>query len=383
MPRRASRGVVVSERRLFDRYVFVDWSANASPNWDENSIWFATGTVDDTAPPKNPHTRAEATADLRKILFDAVAADERVLIGFDFPYGYPAGFSAALQLDSSDGPWRATWSFLRGFMHDGPGNVSCRFEDAAELNRRIGSPPGPFWGHTPRFKDAALVWRASFPFTTRAGQILCDLRHTERHLQDIKRNAFPVWKLAGQGAAGSQALLGIPRVAALRDDHALAAVSRVWPFETGFSVEAVPERGPFVLHAEIWPGVLEPDPESHEISDARQVLSLVEWARRLDQQGRLHGEFKAPPRLDEQRLEECLTEEGWILGATTATPPEGPAAQRLTAPTPSANRLGADHSLDENVGHIEALHGAGVIRDDERDALLRRLDAMTCKTRSG
>ncbi len=59
MPRRASRGVVVSERRLFDRYVFVDWSANASPNWDENSIWFATGTVDDTAPPKNPHTRAE------------------------------------------------------------------------------------------------------------------------------------------------------------------------------------------------------------------------------------------------------------------------------------------------------------------------------------
>jgi hypothetical protein len=95
-------------------------------------------------------------------------------------------------------------------MHDGPGNVSCRFEDAAELNRRIGSPPGPFWGHTPRFKDAALVWRASFPFTTGAGQILRDLRHTERHLRDIKRNAFPVWKLAGQGAAGSQALLVAP-----------------------------------------------------------------------------------------------------------------------------------------------------------------------------
>jgi hypothetical protein len=354
------------QRRLFDRYVFVDWSASASPNWNENSIWFANGTADDIAPPENPHTREDAAADLRKILIDAVAGEERVLIGFDFPYGYPAGFSAALQLDSSAAQWRATWSFLREFMHDGPGNASCRFDDAAELNRRIGSPPGPFWGHAPGFSDAALGWSVEFPFQTPAGQTLRSLRHTERHLRDAKRNAFPAWKLAGQGAPGSQALLGIPRVAALRDDPGLAGISQVWPFETGFSGEAVPGRGPFVLHAEIWPGVLEPE-ESHAISDARQVLALVEWARRLDEQGRLHREFEAPTGLGGQELHECLTEEGWILGATTATPPEG------STPTTAA-KAPLEHGADENVGHIEALHRAGVIGDAELEVLLRRVD---------
>jgi precorrin-8X/cobalt-precorrin-8 methylmutase len=357
----------VTGGRLFDRYVFVDWSGSASPNWGKDSIWFANGTADQTAPPENPRTREKATAELRKILVDAVDAEERVLIGFDFPYGYPAGFSVALQLDSSDAPWRATWSFLREFVHDGPGNVSCRFKDAAELNRRIGSPPGPFWGHTPGFQDPALVWRASFPFQTQAGQTLHELRHTERHLRDVKRTAWPVWKLAGQGGVGSQALLGIPRVAALRDDPELADISLVWPFETRFSVGAVRDRGPFILHAEIWPSVLELDPESHDVSDARQVLAMVEWARRLDGQGHLHREFEAPTGVGEQKLDNCLREEGWILGATTATRPDG------SKSTPAVKGRG-EHRADENVRHIEALHQTGVIDDDERDELLGRVD---------
>jgi hypothetical protein len=92
-------------------------------------------------------------------------------------------------------------------------------------------------------------------------------------LRSVKRLPFPVWKLAGQGAVGSQALLGIPRVAAWRYDPGFAPFSRVWPFETGFTADAVPDSGPFVVHAEIWPGVLEPDPVSHPIADARQVLA--------------------------------------------------------------------------------------------------------------
>lgn len=136
----------MSDPRLFDRYVFVDWSASATPNRNEDSIWIANGTADSSEPPENPRTRDEATARLHEILADAVAVEERVLIGLDFPDGYPAGFARALRLHSAEAPWRAAWSFLRDFMHDGPGNVSRRFEDAAELNRRIGSPPGPFWG---------------------------------------------------------------------------------------------------------------------------------------------------------------------------------------------------------------------------------------------
>jgi hypothetical protein len=36
-----------------------------------------------------------------------------------------------------------------------------------------------------------------------------------------------------------------------------------------------------------------------------------------------------------------------------------------------------EQGADENVRHIEALHRAGVIRDDERDATLRRVDGQS------
>jgi precorrin-8X/cobalt-precorrin-8 methylmutase len=310
----------VPERRLFDRYVFADWSASATPKRGTDSIWLAQGTSDHTGAPLNPGTRDEAVAELRRLLATAIGAGERVLVGADFPYGYPAGFASALRLDSSEPPWRATWAFLREFIDEGPANANRRFANAAELNRRLGSPPGPFWGHPPGFTDPALGWRVRFPFRAAAGHELRQGRHTERWLRNVKRTPSPVWKLAGQGAAGSQALLGIRRLAALRDDPLLASFSLVWPFETGFGVGAVPAGGPFVLHAEVWPGTFALDRSAHAVLDACQVLGLVEWARGLDAKGLLGGAFAAPPDLDADSLAECVQEEGWILGAATATP---------------------------------------------------------------
>lgn len=352
--------------RLFDRYVFVDWSASTKPSRGKNSIWFATGTAHHVSPPRNPPTREEAAIELRDLLIEAAAARERVLIGFDFPYGFPAGFAAGLVQKTADPPWRATWSRLCESMHDSSNNANRRFEDAAQLNLAIGTPPGPFWGHPKGFVDSALTWKVSFPFTTAGGQQLRELRHTERYLRTLKRMPFPVWKLAGQGAVGSQALLGIPRVAALRDDPELSAHSLVWPFETGFSVDAIPKSGPFLLHAEIWPGVLEPNPESHLIPDARQVLALVEWARGLDEEGRFAAEFVPPPSLGPDQLADCANEEGWTLGATTATP-KPPAAAHA--------RVGNDSLRPSSniTRHVHALHQAGVITDTEHAELLTRV----------
>jgi hypothetical protein len=42
------------------------------------------------------------------------------------------------------------------------------------------------------------------------------------------------------------------------------------------------------------------------------VLALVEWARRLDDNGLLHREFEAPRGLEAEKLEKCLIEEGGI-----------------------------------------------------------------------
>jgi precorrin-8X/cobalt-precorrin-8 methylmutase len=310
---------------VFDRYVFVDWSGAAKPNRGKDSIWFATGTADEISAPLNPPTRAEATDMLRGLLRAATDRGERVLVGCDFPYGFPAGLAAALGLSTDRPAWRAIWKRLSECMRDAPNNANRRFHDAATLNEAMGAPPGPFWGHAPGFVDPRLTWRVRFPFRAACGQLLRELRHTERHLRDTKRLPFPVWKLAGQGAVGSQALLGIPRVASLRDDPRLEAFSRVWPFETGFSAEAVPATEPFVLHAEIWPGVLEPDPHAHPVADARQVLALVEWARHLDSEGRLAAELSPPPTLAAEQIGECVSEEGWILGASNL-PPRGHAS---------------------------------------------------------
>lgn len=42
-------------------------------------------------PALNCPTRSEAVAHVRDRLLDHVAHRRRVLVGFDFPYGYPAG----------------------------------------------------------------------------------------------------------------------------------------------------------------------------------------------------------------------------------------------------------------------------------------------------
>ena len=98
---------------------------------------------------------------------------------------------------------------------------------------------------------------------------------------------------------------------ALRDDPLLASVSRVWPFETGFTDRPVPEAGPFVLHAEVWPGIVAV-PAAEAIRDRAQVRLMCEWAARQDASGVLGGWFA--PALDAATAAAAAAEEGWILG---------------------------------------------------------------------
>ena len=114
---------------LFDAYIAVDWSASSMPKRGPDSVWYC---VDGRAP-ENPSTRDEATDRLRGLLHDARRDGKRVLIGFDFPYGYPSGFAD----DAAPGtgpPWRRTWNLLASKIRDGASNANNRFEVAAELN---------------------------------------------------------------------------------------------------------------------------------------------------------------------------------------------------------------------------------------------------------
>jgi hypothetical protein len=267
--------------RLFDAYIAVDWSAASKPKRGRDSIWLCRHG----SPPENPSTRDEATQQVRGLMEEAVAAGRRVLVGFDFPYGYPRGFADLVA--PGEGPaWRRVWDALVGRIRDDRLNVNNRFEVAAELNVH----GGPFWGCPGAQASEGLTVKRGISFPHKGLQ---EFRAIERAVSGVQS----AWKLYGAGSVGSQALLGIPRVAFLRDDPALAAVSAVWPFE--------PTNEAQVVHVEIWPGLVAPTP--HAIRDAGQVQALVaQWAR-LDEAGKLGALFEAPPS--------SSTEEGWIFGA--------------------------------------------------------------------
>jgi hypothetical protein len=91
-------------------------------------------------------------------------------------------------------------------------------------------------------------------------------------------------------------------------DPRRAEVSHIWPFEA----TSPGQRRPFLLHAEIWPGMVTLDRQLHPIKDAAQVLTTVRSLAARDLAGDLRAELDQPRRLAESR---CLDEEGWILGA--------------------------------------------------------------------
>jgi len=139
------------------------------------------------------------------------------------------------------------------------------------------------------------------------GDGLPEWRQVEQRLRGAKLWPQPAWKLAGAGAVGSQALVGIPVVHRLRWHEELVDVSRVWPFEVVLPDLAV--GTPAVVHVEIWPSIV---PFSHEpgsCPDERQVRAVTEHWRRLDGDNRLAELFAQAP--DDRSV---LREEGWVLG---------------------------------------------------------------------
>src|SRR5216683_690141 len=128
---------------MFDTFVMVDWSAATVPRTGRDSIWIcwrdATGER-----LVNPATRHAAKSLLSDWLTTAMSQNARVLIGFDFPFGYPAGFAARLGLSGL--PWRAVWDEIARLLHDDEHNANNRFDVADGLNQRVSGGLFPFWG---------------------------------------------------------------------------------------------------------------------------------------------------------------------------------------------------------------------------------------------
>lgn len=300
--------------RLFTAYVMVDWSAASKPVEGENSVWIGVIRRDARFRPvfeaHNPKTRKEAETLLTATLDDLRRHNSRVLLGFDFPLGYPTGTAEALTLKSHD--WKAMWDFLTAAVVDKKDNLNNRATVAARMNRLISDGPRPFWG-TPRAADATTHLSKTKPADHTAG--LPDLRHAERATKGKSRfGAKSVWQIHGQGSVGGQALLGIPAVRRLVNH--LDGRARVWPFETGWKALTPADLdGVDVVIAEVYPALTASTPEGGEAPDRAQVRALCEQFARMDERGELGRAFAAPKDVDPQTQADVEREEGWILGA--------------------------------------------------------------------
>jgi hypothetical protein len=175
---------VIRVTTLFDRYIAVDWSASDKPTSGKDSIWSCVGDDQgESLQTANHRTRRAAEAWLLEWLTAAVHAGQRVLVGLDFPYGYPAGLAAALKLQGE--PWRAVWTYLECHIADDGLNVSNRFEVAARINQQLGRR-APFWGRPENLMLPSLPFRKEVAYHAPEPGGLSEWRQAEQQLQRLK-----------------------------------------------------------------------------------------------------------------------------------------------------------------------------------------------------
>ena len=275
---------------MFDRVIVVDWSAANLPTSATNranSVWIGCHDAEGGAE-WHHRTRAGAEAQLGTLIETARAAGMRLLIGFDFAMGYPAGFAARL---TGEARAEAVWRWLAAAITD-EGNRNNRFEVATRINAAFPDGPGPFWSHPTDQSWPGLPFR-------RAGIDYAALGLAEARAAEaaVPRAKSP-WMLFNPGSVGSQSLLGLPMIHRLSQLPGVA----VWPF--------VAPDAPVVL-AEVYPSLLAGPVAilanaEGLTADQAQVRLLSRALHRLARADRLAPLFDAPPE---------AAEEGWILGA--------------------------------------------------------------------
>lgn len=297
---------------MHDLFVAVDWSAANRAVRGPNSIWIATGDGRGAPTLTNPTTREQAMTELRRTMLDGLQAGRRIIVGLDAGFGYPAGTATALGLSGL--AWSATWQLIAALVTDDGANHSNRFAVAAELNRRLGGNPGPFWGGPAAAVGPDLgAKRAPFPNRTTRGE-LAEYRTVEHALRTRGHRTQSVWKLYTTGSVGSQTLLAIARLQGLRSDPALAGRLRIWPFEIDRPDDLA---GPVVIVTELWPNLAPFALDPAMIPDAAQVTAAVRWLAELAATDQLEAKLLLRG-VDADVARIARTEEGWILGAESA-----------------------------------------------------------------
>ncbi len=269
--------------KRFDTICIVDWSAgnDTGPTPRKDAIWAGVVRGQDEDAPVYLRNRDIAFEWLCNLIETERAADRRLMIGFDFPFGYPEGFSSAIVGIGS--PLRL-WDFYAEHLKDTP-KSNNRFHLAGEINARFPGI-GPFWFNGLK-EDIPHLPRTRKERDKGHGQ-------KERRVCETKaKGSFTCWQMGGAGAVGGQVMTGMAVLSRLRarfKDDVYA-----WPFQLPY--------GP-VLLVEVWPSLINDavKAENDPIKDRAQVRLLARALSRIP--------------MDEFRGLYCVDapNEGWILG---------------------------------------------------------------------
>lgn len=324
---------------LFETHLVVDWSANsirlpAAPT--RNGIWWAANRKGEALEPEYSRTRREALNHIAEFIASELDAGRRVLAGFDFPFGYPEGVAERLCGQSCA---LSLWEWLAERIRDDRNNANNRFEVAEGMNREWPGV-GPFWGKHPQWPAEKFN-----DIPHRKNDRTCRDQHPkELRLADHRaEGAQSPWQLFGNGAVGSQVLVGLPALLQLLNDQRIPTRGSVWPFETKLSAPATREAA--LVLAEVYPSLLRDVYRElqtrGEILDRAQVRFSAEAFARLDRSDRLTPLFKGPPDLSCEQRTTIETEEGWVLGLGH----EEALHNAVMNPRRSKGSYAADHEL--------------------------------------
>jgi molybdopterin molybdotransferase len=333
----------------FDQIIAVDWSSSSTPSSVKpvsNAIYVGSKVFGQQVDVKYFRTRASAMDALCAMLDEAQNAHARVLVGFDFGFGYPRGFAHAL----TGQPFAfGVWDWLAERIEDGPDNRNNRFEVADQINQALDSR-GPFWGCPKGSETDALRQRGSDRDI---------LQFPERRMvETLTSSAQPMWKLYTPGSVGGQSLVGLPMLVKLRRRYGRNI--QVWPFETFFAEPTVN-----IVLAEIYPSLfdathrLSDERTIFDVLDARQVRAVCEALENSDLGTLFSAGFNQVADAEDAQI---ACEEGWILGVQKPNVDSG----RLTPP-PLGNDCFAmpqgvswapvDEALDQLKQRVRAVTG--------------------------
>lgn len=260
----------------------VDWSSgnDRGPSPKKDAIWIGAVLGGQEQEPVYLRNRQVAELFIEGLIESEQAKGRKLLIGYDFPFGYPRGFAA--KVTGSSDPL-TLWDWYADHLKDSP-QSNNRFDLAGRLN---GLFPGigPFWFNGVKRDIPGLPHKG----TDRRQHGMPERRVAETYA----KGAFSLWQMGGAGAVGGQAMTGMASLARLRNKY--PELIRVWPFEPLDSS---------VAFVEIWPSLISDrvTEEADRIKDRAQVRCLARAISRL------------APEVLEEMLSVEAAEEGWILG---------------------------------------------------------------------